>query len=151
MKYAHSRSRHIIEKISSCILFLFAILMLYIGYSNWRSANEYLHSERVKTLAIIHEDENGVKTYNFSANSYGVVGNDPQIKDIGDDGDVVTIWYQKEKPYVVYRAKEPKWIWLDVAKPFFCGVLFLAFIYFTQINLRWTTRLIDFMLKKVKA
>lgn len=114
-------------KVAKVFLVIIILLMFYISFSNYRSNQEYLHSERIKAEAVIKE-EDGVKTYNFPANSYGVTSSANWIrnKDIGKDGEKVTIYYQKDKPWVVYTEKSPKLIWLNWAGPLFAGFGLIA-------------------------
>lgn len=115
-------------KVATVFLVVVTLLLFYISFSNYRSNQAYLHSERVKTEAVIKEDEQGVKTYNFSGNPYGVTNSANWIrnKDIGKDGEKVTIYYQKDKPWVVYTEKNPKLIWLNWAGPLFSGFGMIA-------------------------
>lgn len=125
----HARKTNKGLKIAKILIIAFAAIFFFIAISNFFSNLEYLNSEKVETTAVIQEID-GVKTYSFPAVNYGVGGQDPEIKDIGDVGDEVTIYYQKDKPHVVYRSEKPKWIWLDVIGPLLSGTLLIGFAYF---------------------
>lgn len=128
-----------VSRVCTGILLATSFLMFYLAYSSYQANQEFLNSERVKTIAVIKEND-GVKTYNYSANEYGVVGNDPDIKDIGKVGEKVTIYYQKDKPYVVYRSQNPKNIWQNVWTGIFWGVAFLLIVITLQVLLPWLVK-----------
>ena len=119
-------------KAAKLIILGFAAILLFIAISNFFSSLDYLNSEKVETTAVIQEID-GVKTYSFPAVDYGVVGQDPEIRDLGEVGDRVTIYYQKDKPHVVYRSENPKWIWLNALLPLLSSALLTGFVYFYDL------------------
>lgn len=129
----------IVSRFCTGILLVTSFLMFYLAYSSYQANQEFLNSERVKTIAVIKEND-GVKTYNYSANEYGVVGKDPDIKDIGKVGEKVTIYYQKDKSYVVYRSQNPRNIWQNVWTGIFWGVAFLLIVITLQVLLPWLVK-----------
>lgn len=105
-------------------------IMLWVSWSNHQSSKEFLQAEKVKTTATIKKVD-GQKAYYFSAIAYGVAGSDPGVRDIGKDGETVTIYYQKDKPHVVYRSPHPKDLWISWVGPLGWSLFFLLFFGYT--------------------
>lgn len=79
-----------VQRFLSIMFILLGLLFFYIAYSTWKMQQEFIKSEKVQKEAVVAVDEQGVKTLNFSGNSYGVATDDPHL-----DGERVKIYYKK--------------------------------------------------------
>ncbi|MDT2822092.1 hypothetical protein P7H74_10115 [Enterococcus devriesei] len=121
----------IIKIIGSFLFIIVGLLLFYCGYSNWQMDQEFIASDKGRSLGTVHIDRNGVQTISFPENSYGVAIDGDDRK----EGEQVYIYYQKNKPYRIstspkyYQTKE------DLYKPFLGGVFFIGYVLFIQFML----------------
>ncbi|EOT46480.1 MULTISPECIES: hypothetical protein [Enterococcus] len=118
--------------IALSILFLgsVTVLMPVISYTSWKQQQEFSNGDKLKTKALI-KVEDGVKTYNYKENDYGVDAS----KSSFEAGDIVTVYLLKNKPYIVaenpyvYQSK------VEIFMPLFWFVLLgLATINLIRMN-----------------
>lgn len=118
--------------IALSILFLgsVTVLMPVISYTSWKQQQEFSNGDKLKTKALI-KVEDGVKTYNYKENDYGVDAS----KSSFEAGDTVTVYLLKNKPYIVaenpyvYQSK------VEIFMPLFWFVLLgLATINLIRMN-----------------
>lgn len=118
--------------IALSILFLgsVTVLMPVISYTSWKQQREFSNGDKIKTKALI-KVEDGVKTYNYKENDYGVDAS----KSSFEAGDIVTVYLLKNKPYIVaenpyvYQSK------VEIFMPLFWFVLLgLATINLIRMN-----------------
>lgn len=118
--------------IALSILFLgsVTVLMPVISYTSWKQQQEFSNGDKIKTKALI-KVEDGVKTYNYKENDYGVDAS----KSSFEAGDTVTVYLLKNKPYIVaenpyvYQSK------VEIFMPLFWFVLLgLATINLIRMN-----------------
>ena len=113
------------QHIFSIILLLVGILLFYIAFYNWKIQQEFLHSHKIKTQAVVKVDKNQVKTLNFTGNYYGVATDNQNLA----DGEQVTIYYQQDKPYRVSTSANQYGNGVkDVTVPIISGIFFIAFV-----------------------
>lgn len=79
-------------------------------------------------MATIQEVD-GRKVYFIPDLGYTVKNQEPTMKEVGNIGEKVTVYSQKDRPYIVYRSKKPKGLWLNVLKPLGVSILLLIYIY----------------------
>ena len=118
--------------IALSILFLgsVTVLMPVISYTSWKQQQEFSNGDKLKTKALI-KVEDGVKTYNYKENDYGVDAS----KSSFEAGDTVTVYLLKNKQYIVaenpyvYQSK------VEIFMPLFWFVLLgLATINLIRMN-----------------
>lgn len=113
------------QYIFSIILILVGILLFYIAFGNWKIQQDFLHSHKIKTQAVVKVDKNKVKTLNFTGNHYGVATDNQNLA----AGEQVTIYYQQDKPYrVSTSASQYGDVLKNVITPIIGGIFFLALV-----------------------
>lgn len=130
--------------IALSILFLgsVTVLMPVISYTSWKQQQEFSNGEKVKTEALIKVDD-GVKTYNYKENDYGVDAS----KSSFEAGDIVPVYFLKNKPYIVaenpyvYQSKA------DIFMPLF----WFVFLGWATINLIRMNYLVDKRVSKLRG
>ena len=109
------------------ILFIFGLIFLsfitllmpIISYTSWKEQQNFLTGDKGKAKALIKIDAYNVKTYNYKENDYGVDAS----KSSWREGDVVTVYFLKDRPYIVaenpyvYNSK------LDILAPLIWFIL----------------------------
>lgn len=109
------------------ILFIFGLIFLsfitllmpIISYASWKEQQNFLTGDKGKAKALIKIDAYNVKTYNYKENDYGVDAS----KSSWREGDVVTVYFLKDRPYIVaenpyvYNSK------LDILAPLIWFIL----------------------------
>jgi len=107
------------------IIFLFSMgcMMFVIAYDNYQRNEAFIRSEKIKTNATIKVDKQGVKTYHFKENAYGVSCEESDLQ----AGDQVTIYYQKDKTYMVSLSPTRYYTKKEMVAPIFSGIFLVGF------------------------
>lgn len=73
------------------------LMMLISSYSSWKDQQAFSNGVKEKATATIKIDKHNVKTYNYQGNDYGIDAS----KSVWMNGDKVTIYFLKDRPYIV--------------------------------------------------
>lgn len=129
-----------IEKISDGFLMIVIGILLLIGISRGLQTYDYLRSDKVETQAVIVEDGDGQLLYQFEAVPEGVRGTDLSGASVGEN---VTVYYQKNKPHMVYQETQAQVRWREALIPIGWALFFMLFLWFIRRGLPGLTKKIS--------